>query len=614
MAAENEKLLDLAAKLSDGASIDWDSEERDAMSEPLRREIRHLRLVADVQRVHTTSDAVPLSSSELLGMTSTIDADSLNRAGTESEPPDSSIPQTWGHLEIREKLGVGGFGEVYRAWDPNLEREVALKLLKPWISRDDARAKAALKEGRMLARVRHPNVITVYGAETHDGRIGLWMEFVRGRTLSQIATEQGRFGAREAALIGLELCRALAAVHGAGLVHRDVKTDNAMRDEDGRFLLMDFGAGEEAEVLEAADAKTISGTPLYIAPEIYLGEPATPGSDIYSLGVLLYFLVTGSYPVTGASVREIKDKHLKRNVKLLRDERADLPEAFVQVIERSLARDPQERFATAGQMELALSSSLGVESGSTPLDVVPASKVFPGVVRATLAAVALVAVLVAGWLVSRSLDGPVPSAVPAGGTVATVAAVSPSAYSVKAALYRLRDGTRERIDAGDTLRVGDELTLELEASRALYVYIFNEDERGNAFALFPLPALDLQNPLPANETHVLPGSRNGSTFRWQVSSAGEREHLVALASPDPLDEFEEEMRRLALPTLDSIAVAVPPAAHARLRGIGGLTESTDPGPEPTTTRLFEMAQRLSGQTETVEGVWMREIELENPGD
>ena len=131
-----------------------------------------------------------------------------------------------------------------------------------------------IDEARALARVRHPSVVCVHGADMHDGRAGLWMELVRGRTLAQLVAANGLFGPREAAGIGQDLCRALAAVHAEHLVHRDVKAQNVMRGlAGGRIVLMDFGA---------------SHTPLYLAPEVLAGGRDTVASDLDALGVLLY--------------------------------------------------------------------------------------------------------------------------------------------------------------------------------------------------------------------------------------------------------------------------------------------------------------------------------------
>jgi len=141
----------------------------------------------------------------------------------------------------------GSFGEVYRAFDPTLQRHVALKLLLPRGAHPEAEAAELLREARALAKVRHPNIVAIYGVDRHDGRVGFWSDFVFGRTFSQIVDTQGPLGAREAALVGIDVCKAAAAVHAAGLLHRDIKAGNVMREAGGRILLMDFGLTHEGD-------------------------------------------------------------------------------------------------------------------------------------------------------------------------------------------------------------------------------------------------------------------------------------------------------------------------------------------------------------------------------
>src|SRR6185436_1829643 len=140
---------------------------------------------------------------------------------------------------------------------------------------------AIVDEGRLLARVRHTNVVTIYGADRFGDSVGLWMEFIKGKTLKQLLSEQGAFGAREASLIGIDLCAALAAVHQAGLLHRDIKAQNVMREDGGRIVLMDFGAGREL-VQSETEAQPLTGTPLYMAPEVLDSHPASASSEVYS--------------------------------------------------------------------------------------------------------------------------------------------------------------------------------------------------------------------------------------------------------------------------------------------------------------------------------------------
>lgn len=273
--------------------------------------------------------------------------------------PLAQVGATWGHLEVLRKLGEGEFGEVYQCRDPSLDMVVALKLIRRRVDTGSADLSDALRsflrEGRFLARVRHPNVVTVYGAAAHDGVAGIWMEYVRGRTLAELLKRQGLFGAREASLIGTDLCRALAAVHAEGVIHRDIKIQNVIREEGGRIVLMDFGAGRDL-VKRREDELRVAGTPLYMAPETLLEGVATQRSDLYSLGVLVFHLVTGTFPITGSGMEEILEAYERRRSTPLRDLRPDLPTGFVRTVERAIAFDPDERFASAGEMERALES------------------------------------------------------------------------------------------------------------------------------------------------------------------------------------------------------------------------------------------------------------------
>jgi serine/threonine-protein kinase len=270
-------------------------------------------------------------------------------ASLTNEPP-ISVPRTaamdrWGTLDCRRKIADGKFGTVYLAWDRALEREVALKVLPA-----AGRSQTVIQEGRLLARVRHPNVVTVYGIDEYEGTVGLWMEWVEGLTLTQVLAARGWLGGYEAALMGVDICRAVAAVHKAGILHRDIKAQNVMREAGGRIVLMDFGAGE-ARTEDALTHPLTIGTPLYLAPELFEGHSATIASDIYSLGVLLYHLMTGRYPVEGATGDAIAALHARQHRIGLSERRPDLPPGLVRIVDDALARDPAGRYRSAGAME-----------------------------------------------------------------------------------------------------------------------------------------------------------------------------------------------------------------------------------------------------------------------
>jgi eukaryotic-like serine/threonine-protein kinase len=294
----------------------------------------------------------------------------LNPEGSASAemPP---VSQAWGSFRLLARVGHGSFGEVYRAWDPHLEREVAVKLLLPASVGDEDDYRAILREARALAAVQHPNIVHVYGMDRHDGRVGYWTDFVHGKTLSFLVLAQGPFGYREAALIGLDVTKALSAVHRAGLLHRDIKAENVMREEGGRILLMDFGLSTLPQRQTG-----IAGTPTYMAPELFSGSEATVASDIYAVGVLLFYLVTGQHPVRlgGLTAREAAAAISKR--KALIDLRPDLSESFMRTVAIAMEMDPAKRYASAGQLAEALAESLGapLAAGTVPAPPKAASK------------------------------------------------------------------------------------------------------------------------------------------------------------------------------------------------------------------------------------------------
>ncbi len=266
----------------------------------------------------------------------------------------------WGPFERLQRVGRGSFGEVYRAFDPTLQRYVALKLLVPRGDDWESETGELLREARALARVRHPNVVAVHGVDRHEGRVGFWSDFVQGRTFSELLQSHGPLGPREAALVGIDVCKAAAAVHAAGFLHRDIKAGNVMREEGGRILLMDFGLTHKS-----GNDDSPRGTPAYMAPELLLGQPATVASDVYAIGVLLFFLTTGQHPVAGANLAQLVHAHATGARRTLLDVRPDLPEPLARVVDRAADPDPSQRFASVGQMIGGLSDAIGMDRSAT---------------------------------------------------------------------------------------------------------------------------------------------------------------------------------------------------------------------------------------------------------
>ncbi|HEX6791145.1 MAG TPA: protein kinase, partial [Candidatus Krumholzibacteria bacterium] len=256
----------------------------------------------------------------------------------------------WGPLEVRHLLGRGSFGEVYAAWDPTLHREVALKLREPEVG-----TLRWLDEARNLARVRHPNVLTVHGADVLDGRAGIWTERIEGQTLEEILAGDGPLAEAEVVRIGRDLSSALAAVHDAGLVHGDVKTSNIMLEAGAaprRAVLVDFGSADKP-VGDDIPAYTI-GTPLTMAPEVLDGRAASASSDVYGLGTTLFRLLTGRYPVEAESIDELKRAHASKRRLVLRATAPTVSSRLARVVERALEPDPLDRWPNAHVFRRAL--------------------------------------------------------------------------------------------------------------------------------------------------------------------------------------------------------------------------------------------------------------------
>ncbi|AMY08713.1 Serine/threonine-protein kinase PrkC [Luteitalea pratensis] len=336
-------LDDVRRRVADREAVDWDACTRDpqlarALSDDDLRELAFLRVLDEIGVVHSQ-----LQTGDLLGGEDGTDTPAAVRAA------DDDTLTAWGRYRLDEKVGRGGFGSVYRAWDPVLEMPVAIKILHRRYG-DRQLTDRLLREGRALAQITHPHVVRVLNVEEHEGRLGLVMEFLRGETMDAMIESQGAMNDREATVIVEDVCRALAVVHAHGLVHRDVKARNIIREHAGRIVLMDFGAGLSQRPSD--DEAAAVGTPLYSAPETLRGAAATPASDVYSVGVLLYHLVSGRYPYEGRSVDAIQDAQARGadvSAALLAL-RPNVPMSFVLVVERALAIDPHERYESAAAL------------------------------------------------------------------------------------------------------------------------------------------------------------------------------------------------------------------------------------------------------------------------
>jgi serine/threonine-protein kinase len=580
-------LLELASMIDEDQTIDWDSEEGVVRGDEERAVLAELRVLAALTRVYRDPDAVGLETE-----------------GQElAEPP--LPPATWGSLAVFEQVGRGGFAKVYRARDA-LGRDVAVKLFPVTPENAGALSSRVLREGSLLAKISHRNVVVVHGVERSNDFVGLWMEFIHGRTMEDELRARGPLSAEEATPIGVDLCQALAAVHGRGLVHRDVKAQNIMREQGGRTVLMDFGAGTELTTGLRQPIDT-AGTPLYLAPELFDGSPATRASDIYSLGVLLYRMVTREYPVDGADRSQIERAHREGRVKRLRDVRPDLPSGFIQTVECALSPDPAARPQTAGELEAALTSKT---APTVPL------RTWWQRAAAVAAAIVLVAVPVA-WFVANQTKGPdstnPSSAISVERPPATPATAVDPTYTVKAALYRTRDDVEVPLTSATGLIGGDQLSMRIEASTDVYVYVLNADDAAKSYRLFPLPNRQPDNPLRASKVHRLPAEDTN----WAVTAEGGREHFVIVVTPVRSEAFEAVVRTIPPARAGGGSVtraAIPSDRIGVLRSVGGLVKAKTiaKASEPS-LNWYDTAGELTGLRETTSGPWMRKLTVPGAG-
>ena len=265
---------------------------------------------------------------------------------------------------VDELVGRGGMGEVYRAWDARLERNVALKILAPSYAEDDAFRERLLRESRLAASLDHPNVVPVYDAGEADGRFFLAMRYVDGADLRTLLRREGSIDPERTLGIVSQVADALDAAHARGLVHRDVKPSNVLLDERGHCYLVDFGLTQSVASREQPTDGSLLGTLDYVAPEQIRGDPVDARADVYSLGCLLFECLTGDVPFGRASEVATIYAHLEERAPSAHELNPALPLAIDDVVARALHKVPGERQATCAQLATEARYALGLTASA----------------------------------------------------------------------------------------------------------------------------------------------------------------------------------------------------------------------------------------------------------
>jgi tRNA A-37 threonylcarbamoyl transferase component Bud32 len=374
-----------------------------------------------------------------------------------------------GRFRLEEKIGAGGMSTVYRAYDTTLERWVAIKSMHRDISTDPDQLERFRREARAVARLNHPHVVTVIDFGEDDGSPYIVLELVEGETLKQRIKRMGRLPVGEAVAYAIEIGRALSAAHAAHLVHRDVKPQNVLIDQEGRAKVTDFGIARSLEVHGLTATGRVLGTTDYVAPEQALGHEVTEQSDVYSLGIVLYEMLAGEPPFRAESQVAVAMKHVQEQMPDILVARPDVSSTLASVVDRATAKELGNRYATADDFVHDLEQVLAIEAaraGETTGEATTILQTLPGDTTEfaplrlrrprrwllSVVAVALLAAAAVGYLATRTERGPGDAKGVGGGGLQAVALTSGAArdYDPQGDDDESSEATQLAIDANPT--------------------------------------------------------------------------------------------------------------------------------------------------------------------
>ncbi len=301
-----------------------------------------------------------------------------------------------GRYRLDAVIGRGGMSTVYKAFDTVLERAVAIKLMHREITTDSDQLERFRREARSVAQLNHPHVVTVIDAgeepstdeaQPDVGTPYIVLEYVDGETLKSLIRRDGPLEIPQAIAYAIEMARALGAAHERQIVHRDVKPHNILIDPEGSAKITDFGIARSLSEEGLTMAGRVLGTTDYVSPEQALGQAVTPQSDLYSLGIVLYEMLTGDVPFHGDSPVAVAMKHVREELPDVQARRPELSAATAAVVDRAVAKDLSRRYPDAASMEAALEDVLAVEAartGQTTGEVTTVLQTLPGRIRRRL--------------------------------------------------------------------------------------------------------------------------------------------------------------------------------------------------------------------------------------
>jgi hypothetical protein len=453
-----------------------------------------------------------------------------------------------GRYELQELVGAGGMSNVFRAHDRLLERTVAIKVLHDQLGADEDYVERFRREARSVAQLAHPNIVTVIDRGEENGRQYIVFEYIEGDSLKQVVAD-GPLPVPDVLELALQVAQALAFAHDRGLVHRDVKPQNVLLTEEGQAKVTDFGIARSLDVQGVTQTGTVLGTSDYIAPEQARGQRVDRKTDIYSLGAVLYELLTGEVPYEGDNFVAVAMKHVHDPVPSVIERRPDAPLRLEYAVQRAMAKDPDDRFDSMDDLVRELQSCRaevvrGGDDGATM--VVPAAVRRPRPRRARtfrlpmplLLGLAAVAAAVIG-LTLLLRDEPVTEVLPENPTPATPvrltadAALDPAGDGehddeVQYATDRNRETYWTTENYRDFTKEGVGIVLDAQRPVALSKLIVESDEAG-----FPARIRASQTP-SGGFVDVSVEQQVGAQTTFEIDTGGEayRYYLVWLRLPN----------------------------------------------------------------------------------
>jgi serine/threonine protein kinase len=327
-----------------------------------------------------------------------------------------------GRYRLEARIGAGGMSTVYRALDETLQRQVAIKLLNREVASDSDQLERFRREARAVAQLNHPHIVGVIDAGEDEGRPYIVFEYIEGETLKERIRRQGRLEIAEAVAYAIEIARALGAAHARHIVHRDVKPQNVLLDEEGSAKVTDFGIARTLDEEGLTADGRVLGTTDYVSPEQALGQRVTGQSDLYSLGVVLYEMLTGEVPFKGENQVAVAMKHVREILPDVQTKRPEVSAALAAVVDTATAKRQEDRYADDVELIADLEDALAIETaraGSATGEVTSVLRTLPSAAQRrvpftvrhrpfALALALIVIAAVAGvavWLATRTHHG-----------------------------------------------------------------------------------------------------------------------------------------------------------------------------------------------------------------